>query len=50
MSEVIKREFKPIDQLVFSDDFMFGAVMHEPEICKGVIELLLRKGASVVHV
>lgn len=31
-----KYEFKPIDQLVFSDDFMFGAVMREPDICKGV--------------
>ncbi|MBQ9539117.1 MAG: Rpn family recombination-promoting nuclease/putative transposase [Treponema sp.] len=35
-------EYKPIDQLVFSDDFMFGAVMSEPKICKGVIELLLQ--------
>ena len=24
MSEKRKREFKPIDELVFSDDFMFG--------------------------
>ncbi|MBQ7165331.1 MAG: Rpn family recombination-promoting nuclease/putative transposase [Treponema sp.] len=35
-------EFKPIDQLVFSDDFMFGAVMSEPKICKEVLELLLQ--------
>lgn len=35
-------EYKPVDQLVFLDDFMFGAVMSEPEICKGVLELLLR--------
>ena len=36
------REIKPVDQLVFSDDFMFGAVMRDPEICKGVIERLLQ--------
>ena len=34
--------FKPVDQLVFSDDFMFGAVMRDPGICKGVLERLLR--------
>lgn len=42
MSESIKREFKPIDQLVFSDDFMFGAVMRDADICKEVIERLLQ--------
>ena len=33
--------FKPVEDLVFADDFMFGAVMREPEICKGVLERLL---------
>ena len=33
--------YKPVEDLVFSDDFMFGAVMREPEICKGVLERLL---------
>ena len=33
--------FKPVEDLVFTDDFMFGAVMREPEICKGVLERLL---------
>ena len=42
MSESRKREFKPIDQLVFSDDFMFGAVMRDADICKEVIERLLQ--------
>ncbi len=42
MEETRTYEYKPVDQLVFSDDFMFGAVMSEPEICKGVLELLLR--------
>jgi len=36
------QHIKPVDQLVFSDDFMFGAVMREPEICKGVLERLLQ--------
>ena len=36
------RTFKPIEDLVFSDDFMFGAVMKEPDICKGVLECLLQ--------
>ena len=35
-------EIKPVDQLVFSDDFMFGAVMREPDICKGELERLLQ--------
>ena len=34
--------FKPVEELVFSDDFMFGAVMREPDICKGVLERLLK--------
>jgi len=38
----MERMIKPIEELVFTDDFMFGAVMREPEICKGVIERLLR--------
>ena len=35
-------KFKSVEDLVFSDDFMFGAVMREPEICKGVLERLLK--------
>ncbi|MBQ3800075.1 MAG: Rpn family recombination-promoting nuclease/putative transposase [Treponema sp.] len=42
MDESRTYEFKPVNQLVFSDDFMFGAVMREPDICKGVLELLLQ--------
>jgi hypothetical protein len=42
MDENRTYEFKPVNQLVFSDDFMFGAVMQEPDICKGVLELLLQ--------
>ena len=34
--------FKPVDELTFTDDYMFGAVMRDPEICAGVIERLLK--------
>lgn len=33
--------FKSVDELTFTDDFMFGTIMKNPEICKGVIERLL---------
>ncbi|MGI5172927.1 Rpn family recombination-promoting nuclease/putative transposase [Treponema sp. OMZ 840] len=33
--------FKNVDELTFTDDFMFGTIMKNPEICKGVIERLL---------
>ena len=32
---------KPVEELKFTDDFMFCHVMKSPEICKGVIERLL---------
>ncbi|MGI5117901.1 Rpn family recombination-promoting nuclease/putative transposase [Treponema sp. SP13] len=32
---------KPVEQLTFTDDFMFGTVMKNKIICKGVIERLL---------
>ena len=34
--------FKPFEELEFSDDFMFKKIMHNPEICAGVIERLLK--------
>lgn len=34
--------FKPVEDLVFTDDFMFGAVMREPKICQGLLERLLK--------
>lgn len=33
--------FKPVDELTFADDFMFGKVMENKEICKKVLEILL---------
>ena len=32
---------KPVDDLTFTDDGMFQAIMHNPEICAEVIERLL---------
>ena len=32
---------KPIEELTFVDDFMFGYIMHMPDICKQVLEKLL---------
>ena len=35
-------KFKPIEELTFTDDFMFGYVLHNPEICKELLERLLK--------
>ena len=32
---------KPVDELTFADDYLFGALMHQKEVCSGVIERLL---------
>ena len=32
---------KPIEELTFTDDFLFGRVMQNAEICKGLLERLL---------
>ena len=32
---------KPIEELTFTDDFMFGYVLRDPEICKTLLETLL---------
>ena len=32
---------KPIEELTFTDDYMFGYVMRNPEICKELLERLL---------
>ena len=34
-------KIKPFEDLEFSDDFIFCKIMHNPEICAGVIERLL---------
>ena len=37
----MKYTHKPVEELTFTDDFMFGTVMKNQFICKGVIERLL---------
>ncbi|MBE6351612.1 MAG: Rpn family recombination-promoting nuclease/putative transposase [Treponema bryantii] len=32
---------KPIEELTFTDDFMFGYILRDPEICKTLLETLL---------
>ncbi len=39
---------KPVDELTFTDDGMFQAVLHEPDICAELVERLL--GVRVGHV
>jgi len=39
--------FKPIEELTFTDDFMFGYVLRDPEICKTLLETLL--GIQIEH-
>lgn len=34
---------KTLQDLTIKDNFMFGAVMTDPENCKGLLELLLHK-------
>ncbi len=41
MADKRKYDYKSIQDLCFSDDFMFGEVMRDERICKGVIERLL---------
>jgi len=38
---------KPVEELTFTDDFMFGYVLRDPEICKTLLETLL--GIQIEH-
>ena len=44
MTNEVKRTygFKPFEELEFSDDFMFGKIMRNEDICADVIERLLK--------
>ena len=41
--------YKPVSELTFADDFMFGAVMRDANICAKVIERLLKIKVSRVE-
>ncbi|MBQ0051436.1 MAG: Rpn family recombination-promoting nuclease/putative transposase [Treponema sp.] len=43
------RKRKTVDELEFADDFMFSTVMQNPEICKGVLERLLKMKISKIE-
>lgn len=48
MSE--KYRMKTVDELEFTDDFMFGTMMQDEEVCKGVLERLLKiKISKIVY-
>ena len=38
-----QRAMKNYEELRFSDDFMFGKVMEDPELCREVLECLLQE-------
>ena len=46
MSE--KRVMKNYEELCFRDDFMFGKVMEDPELCREVLECLLQEPVGVL--
>ena len=37
------RQYKRIEELEIWDDFMFGAVMSNKELCKHLLEIILQK-------
>lgn len=41
---------KPINQLTFTDNFMFNNVMQDTEICKGMIERFLKIKTSGLNI
>lgn len=45
-----KYRMKTVDELEFTDDFMFGTMMQDEEVCKGVLERLLKiKISKIVY-
>ena len=43
-----KKQNKLFDELTIADDFMFGVVMRNPELCKPLVEMLL--GIRIEHI
>lgn len=37
------RKYKKLEELELWDDFMFGAVMSNKELCKPLLEMILQK-------
>ena len=38
---------KSVEELTFTDDFMFGTIMKNKPICKGVLERLLQRASNI---
>ena len=43
MEKCMTRQYKRIEELEIWDDFMFGAVMSNKELCKHLLEIILQK-------
>ena len=39
-------KIKSVDELTFTDDFMFGTIMREAPLCHDVLECLLQQGLT----
>ena len=37
---------KSVDELTFTDDFMFGTIMKHRPVCRGVLERLSQRAAN----
>ena len=42
-------KIKPFEKLTFHDDFMFGLVMQDKEICREALECLLGKSIQKIE-
>ena len=49
MNEVKEYYIKPYEELTFSDDFMFGKTMEDPDLCRDVLECLLQEPVGKLH-
>ena len=38
---------KSVEELTFTDDFMFGTIMKHKSVCKGVLERLLQRASNI---
>ena len=41
---------KPFDELTLADDFMFSKIMEKPELCKKLVEIILRREIDHIEI
>lgn len=46
----MSQSFKTLQELTITDDFMFGAVMEDPENCRILLERILRTPIDHVEI